>query len=76
MLHTVLYAPRRDGPPARFYRVEVTDNLFGEYSVLREWGAAGRGGRRAVQWCANLREACVTADGWVRRARRRGFRHP
>lgn len=60
--------------PGRFYRVEVAYNLFGEYSVLREWGAAGRGVRPLVVWFSNLREACLAAERWRRRAERRGFR--
>jgi len=59
--------------PQSFYRVEVSDNLFGEYTVLREWGAAGRGGRQVVCWFSNLREAVLAADRWHRRAQSRGY---
>ena len=61
----------RDG--ARFYRVEVSDNLFGEYTVLREWGTRGRSGRRALVWFSNLREACKAAERWMKQAHRRGY---
>lgn len=69
---------RRDSEgPARFYRVELAYNLFGEYSVLREWGLAGRNGAsagsRMVVWFSNLREACVAAERWRHRAQRRGY---
>lgn len=61
----------------RFYRVDVAYNLFGEYSVLREWGPNGsRGpgaGRRLVTWFSNLRDACIAAERWQRRALRRGY---
>lgn len=60
-------------PPESFYRVEVADNLFGEYTVLREWGPAGRSGRQVVNWFSNLREAVTAADRWQRRARSRGY---
>lgn len=60
--------------PGRFYRLEVSDNLFGEYSVLREWGASGARPRPMVTWFSNLREACCAADRWRRAAERRGFR--
>jgi predicted DNA-binding WGR domain protein len=56
-----------------FYRVEVADNLFGEYSVLREWGAAGRRGRQSLHWFSNLREAVTAADICHRRAQTRGY---
>jgi predicted DNA-binding WGR domain protein len=58
---------------ARFYRVDVTHNLFGEYSVLREWGPAGRQGCHLLVWFSNLREACIAAERWQMRARRRGY---
>lgn len=58
----------------RFYRVAVEDNLFGEYSVSREWGARGRQGREVLVWFSNLRDACLAAERWRRRAERRGYR--
>lgn len=57
----------------RYYRVEIAYNLFGEYSVLREWGPTGRPGQRLVVWFSNLREACGAADRWHKRAARRGY---
>lgn len=61
---------------ARFYRVELGYNLFGEYTVLREWGRRrpGVAGRRLVTWFSNLREACLAAERWQQRAGRRGYR--
>ncbi|MCT2540913.1 WGR domain-containing protein [Sedimentimonas flavescens] len=62
-------------PTARaFYRVEIADNLFGEYSVLREWGRQGRRAGMRVNWFSNLREAARAADRWRGRAIRRGYR--
>jgi predicted DNA-binding WGR domain protein len=61
------------GAAERFYRVEVTYNLFGEYSVMREWGPVGCAGRRLLVWFSNLREACMAADRWRKRAARRGY---
>lgn len=65
---------REAGGLARYYRVEVSYNLFGEYSVLREWGARGRGGAQLLVWFSNLRDACTAAERWHRRAQYRGFR--
>ena len=66
---------RHAGGLPRYYRVEISYNLFGEYSVLREWGAAGGRGRGAqlVVWFSNLREACRAADAWRKRAQYRGY---
>lgn len=56
-----------------FYRVEVTDNLFGEYSVSREWGKCGRQGKQLLMWFSNIRDACLAADKWRLGAKRRGY---
>lgn len=60
-------------PGGRFYRVEVADNLFGEYSVMREWGLAGYPGQHLLVWFSNLRDACLAAENWRNRALRRGY---
>jgi hypothetical protein len=57
-----------------FYRIDITENLFGEYSVIREFGAAGRSKRQVVAWVSNLRDAAVAAERWQRLAHSRGFR--
>jgi predicted DNA-binding WGR domain protein len=68
---------RQNSGAARYYRVNVDYNLFGEYTVLREWGTRGRGdargGQSRIDWFANLREACLAAEHWQRRALRRGY---
>ncbi|MGV8952901.1 MAG: WGR domain-containing protein [Cypionkella sp.] len=60
-------------PAPRFYRVDVAYNLFGEYSVIREWGEKGRRGTHLLVWFANLREACIAAEHWRKQAIRRGY---
>lgn len=64
---------RKTRPCPRFYRVEVDYNLFGEYSVVREWGERGRRGQHILVWFSNLREACLAAERWRRRAMQRGY---
>ncbi|MDN5785656.1 WGR domain-containing protein [Pseudorhodobacter sp.] len=62
---------------ARYYTVDVAYNLFGEYSVLREWGMRGKpganSGQHRILWFANLRDACLAAERFQTRAKRRGF---
>lgn len=62
-----------------FYRLELATNLFGDYSVLREWGPKGargpKGGRQLITVFSNLREACLATERWHRRAERRGYRN-
>ncbi|WP_296479512.1 WGR domain-containing protein [Roseinatronobacter sp.] len=57
-----------------FYRVEVSYNLFGEYTVIREWGRVGTRGHHVSLWFANLRDAVLLADDTVNRARKRGYK--
>lgn len=69
----------RDASRSRqFYRLELGTNLFGDYSVLREWGPRGargpKGGRRLIAVFSNLREAFIAAERWHQRAERRGYR--
>ena len=71
MLTFLLTRPAKSEP--RYYRVEVAYNLFGEYSVVREWGKTGRRGQHLLVWFSNLREACAAAEMWRRRAMRRGY---
>ncbi|WP_439562009.1 WGR domain-containing protein [Roseinatronobacter sp.] len=68
----------RTAPDARdvlthFYRVEVSYNLFGEYTVTREWGRVGSRGCHMSVWFANLRDAVLAADSAARRAATRGY---
>lgn len=64
---------RNAGAALRYYRVELGYTLFGEYSVVREWGGFRNGGQR-LSLFSNLRDACAAAERWNRRAERRGYR--
>ena len=35
---------------ARFYRMLVLPNLFGAWTLYREWGRIGQGGKVRVEW--------------------------
>jgi len=59
---------------ARFYRVEIAPTLFGEISVLRNWGRIGTQGRMNVETCATPEEADRTAAQTLRQKARRGYR--
>lgn len=72
MATCILYKPSvKSGP--RFYRVEIAMTLFQEVSVMREWGVSGRQGQKALTTFDNLRDASTAADGFRRRAQRRGY---
>jgi len=57
-----------------FYRVDVGYNLFGEYSVVREWGRNGRNGVHRIAWFSNLRDAATAAQNWHMSACTKGYR--
>ena len=42
-IHLEKYDPGRN--VARYYRMSVHPNLFGEWTLQREWGRIGQGGR-------------------------------
>ena len=59
---------------ARFYRVMVLPTLFGEWSVVREWGRIGQGGTVREEVCASEVAALELAGSHLGRKRRRGYR--
>ena len=34
----------------RFYRMEIVPGLFGDWSLIREWGRVGQAGHVRVDW--------------------------
>jgi predicted DNA-binding WGR domain protein len=42
---------------ARYYRMSVHPNLFGEWTLQREWGRIGQGGRVRLDLFRSLSEA-------------------
>ena len=42
---------------ARYYRMTVTPNLFGEWTLQREWGRIGKGGQVRLDLFATAAEA-------------------
>lgn len=58
---------------SRFYRVEVTPDLFGAIIVERRWGRiGGRGQCRAASY-PSIPLAEVVASGLIRAKERRGY---
>ena len=41
----------------RFYALQVTPNLFGEWCLLRTWGRIGRQGQMRTEWFETKEEA-------------------
>jgi len=58
---------------SRFYRVEISANLFQEFSVLREWGRVGGKGRQIIRLFPDLLSASKAADRIRETTLRRGY---
>ena len=58
---------------SRFYRVEISANLFQEFSVLREWGRVGGKGRQIIRLFPDLLSASHAADRVRKENLRRGY---
>ena len=58
----------------RFYTVLVQPSLFGDWSVLREWGRIGQGGTVRGTSYGSEAEARVVAEAAVAGKVRRGYR--
>jgi len=58
---------------ARFYRIEISTNLFEEFSVLREWGCVGGSSRQIIDLFPDLLSASLAADHIRKTNLRRGY---
>lgn len=59
---------------ARFYAVEVEEDLFGGGVLVRRWGRIGTRGRECREWFALRAAAEAECALWARRKVRRGYR--
>lgn len=57
----------------RFYRLDLQPTLFGEWSLIREWGRIGRQGRVVTHTFRTEEEACSALDRKVMGKCRRGY---
>jgi predicted DNA-binding WGR domain protein len=58
---------------ARFYRISVMPNLFGEWTLYREWGRIGQGGQVRMDWFDSEDQAVGALIGLETAKRRRGY---
>ncbi len=57
----------------RFYVLSVEPSLFGDATLVREWGRIGQPGRRRVEIHENEGRAVESLEKWLQRKRRRGY---
>lgn len=73
-MHIYLQTPPGEDRPPRFYHLILQPDLLGGWSLVREWGAQGSGGR-IVRDHHDSREAAEAAMMRVRDEQvRRGYR--
>ena len=57
----------------RFYVVEIMPSLFGDWTVLREWGRRGSAGTVRINSYARRDEAEIAQRRTVKRRRQHGY---
>ena len=58
---------------ARFYRMSVMPNLFGEWTLYREWGRIGQGGQVRMDWFTDEDQAVAALVTLEAAKRQRGY---
>lgn len=58
---------------ARFYRMFIAPNLFGQWTLFREWGRIGSGGQVKLDHFDNAGAALLALQELVRVKKRRGY---
>jgi len=59
---------------SRWYRLSIVRTLFGEWSMVREWGRIGQRGQSREHWCATQEEASAMLAAQRALRLRRGYR--
>ena len=57
----------------RYYCLTVEQNLFGEWSLIREWGRIGRPSRRTIDLHLTEQDAQAAMERKGQEKRRRGY---
>ena len=58
---------------ARYYVLSIEPSLFGDATLVRQWGRIGRAGQRRVELYKNQSSAVEALETWLQRKRRRGY---
>lgn len=58
---------------SRFYRMEIIKNLFGEWTLYREWGRIGQGGQIRMDYFTDESQAIAALHALVVSKRKRGY---
>jgi predicted DNA-binding WGR domain protein len=58
---------------ARYYVLSIEPSLFGETTLIREWGRIGKPGQRRIELYESQTRAVEALETWLQRKRRRGY---
>ena len=62
-----------DANMARFYVLSIEASLFGDATLIREWGRIGTAGQRKIELHESEDSAKEALEMWLRRKQRRGY---
>ena len=62
-----------DANMARFYVLSIEASLFGDTTLIREWGRIGTAGHRKIELHDSEGAALEALEMWLRRKQRRGY---
>jgi predicted DNA-binding WGR domain protein len=57
----------------RYYALDVQPNLFGGWSLIREWGRVGQPGQVKIDLCDSIEQATRALQRKLREKERRGY---
>jgi predicted DNA-binding WGR domain protein len=58
---------------ARYYVLSIEPSLFGDATLVREWGRIGQPGQRRIELYESQSRAVEALETWLKRKRRRGY---
>ena len=58
---------------SRFYVLRIERSLFGDPTLVREWGRSGQWGRQMIEIHRSEGKAIEALEPWLRRKQRRGY---
>lgn len=58
---------------SRFYVLRIEPSLFGDPTLVREWGRIGQRGRQRIEIHQTEDRAVEALESWLRRKQRRGY---
>jgi predicted DNA-binding WGR domain protein len=58
---------------ARYYVLSIEPSLFGDATLIRQWGRIGRPGQRRVELYENQSRAVEALETWLQRKRQCGY---